>query len=578
MTRPELLPYAERLVGVERAAPPARGARDDYARDQARAAAAGSKRKTFASFTLALGDEGLALFNRLPSSAWWVRTYDLEKVLAAWGLDCLPGIVACGAGAPSETVLVADHIDSPRVAPMMAETFGRLAKQRAIAEGWLFRHPEAAAIGLVPDAVAGKPKARAFARGALARLVEGGQADLVRDVAARYGAEVQAELLDLLGPPRGAARSKSKKKAARTTGPDLALEAEARDLEQQLRRATAGTAAYELVDRLGRIDTDRALFAIAELAAKARSRPLRRRAAQALAAARARRGLSEDDLAVRMIPRLGLDDPWVTLRGERHRLAASPALEPRLVAPDGTRAATLPQGAPAALRRRWELLRKELRTLSRATRDRLERRMVAGDAWSGEAFLAHVVGHPVLVELARGLLLRAGDAWFRVAEDGTLADEEDALLRLPAGASVVIPHPLDVPAARLARWAERFAEYSLVQPFEQLGRAHHRVAVKGGRVPSLVGRTLPSGAVLGLERRGWERGHIDHGPTLCSMVRALPGLTAHVSFEPGVRLDAPTRPPTQRVSDVSLSLEAGATPPARSLSELARDLGRDPTS
>lgn len=566
MTRPELLPYPERLVDLEPVPPEPRGARGDHAREQARAVAAGSKSKTFASFTLELGDEGLALFNRTPSSAWWVRGYDLEKVLAAWGLDALPGIVACGAGAPSETVrLAADHLDSPRVAPMMAETYGRLAKQRAIAEGWLFRYPEAAAIGLVPDAVAGKPKARGYARAALARLVEGGQAERVRDVVARYGPEAQRELADLVGPSR---RAKPETKARAGTD----LDAEARALQEQLRRTTAGNAAYALIDRLGRLDTDRALFAIAELAAKARSRPLRRRAAQALEAARVRRGLSEDDLAVRMIPRLGLDDPWVTLGRVRHRLAVSPALEPRLVAPDGSRAAALPAGASAAVKRRWELLRKELRTLARATRDRLERRMVAGDAWSGEAFLAHVVGHPVLVELARGLLFRAGDAWFRVAEDGTLADEEDRLLRLEADASVVIPHPLDVPAARLARWAERLAEYELVQPFEQLGRAHRRVAAKGKRVPSLVGRTLPSGAVLGLERRGWERGHIDHGPTLCSMVRALPGVTAHVSFEPGVRLDAPTSPPTQRVADVSLSLEDGATPPPRSLSELARDL------
>jgi hypothetical protein len=248
-------------------------------------------------------------------------------------------------------------------------------------------------------------------------------------------------------------------------------DAEVRLIEERLRRSTPSTATFDLLDRLTRIDTDRALFALADLSSKARSSPLRRRAAQALDAVRARRGLSPEDLAVRMVPTAGLDDPEIVVAGARYRLAASPSLEPQVLDADGRRSGRLPRGATVEIKARWSLLTKELKTIAKGLRERLERRMIAGDAWSAEAFRAHVVGHPLLVEIARGLLFSAGPGtFFRVAEDGTLADEDDHALALESSAEVRSVHPLDVNPGVLARWSERFADYEVVQPFEQLGR------------------------------------------------------------------------------------------------------------
>src|SRR5262249_45443331 len=156
-----------------------------------------------------------------------------------------------------------------------------------------------------------------YARGALMKLAVGGRVDVVQRVAERYA--LHGELADVLAT------------TARRAPPDL--DQEVRDLEDRLRKAPASSAAFASFDRLTEIDSDRALFAVAELATKARSRPLRRRAAQALGAVRARRGLSEDDLAVRMIPTLGLDHPEIEIGGLPFRLAASPSLEPQIIAP-----------------------------------------------------------------------------------------------------------------------------------------------------------------------------------------------------------------------------------------------------
>ncbi len=566
-TAPPLLAYEARIVDI--VVRPSKEEASAFERESIEAVVAG-KKKSFASWTTGLGDEGLAIFNRMPSTAWWVRAYDLEKLLVHWGLRALPGIVACGAGAPSETVPVAAHIDSPQIAPMMAEAYGRLPKQRAQGEKWLFEFPEAAAIGLVPAAAYGRGNAKKFAEGGLARLVDGGRGSVVRDVIARYGLDDALSALFASAEKNGA--------PARTR-PSVDTDAEVRELEAILRRATPNTAAYERLDRLVHVDSDRALFAIAELSKHARSRPLRRAAAKCLAAARVRRSISEEDLALRMIPRLGLDAPEFKVGAASHRFAATTELAPAIVSADGTRATKLPRGAPEALKKRFDLLKKELRTIGTALRSRLELRMISGDTWSKDAFLEHVVGHPVLVEIARGLVFSADGVLFRVTEDTTLASEDDRTIELSANARVTIVHPLDASPETLKQWADRFGDYEILQPFPQLGREHANVVATGNRIPSLEGVSLPSGQLLGLERRGWQRGHIDHGPTLESMQRALPSLFAEVCFQPGIRLDSVDADEPQRILRVDVRGPSGETgegappPSRRALSEIVRDLG-----
>jgi hypothetical protein len=519
------------------------------------------KGKTFAANTVHWGERGLAIFNRMPSTAWWVRAYDLLPVLIEFELRALDGIVACGAGAPSETVPVARHIDSPRVAPMMAEAFARLAKQRAIAETWLMTYPRAAAIGLVPN-VAARGKAREYAEKALQHLVSAGHGALVRDVAREYGLEDQLEAV-LSAAPR---------EAPVTASARADLDEEVRDLERRLLRANASSAAYALLDRLTAIDTDRAVFAVAEVASRGRSRPIRRRAAQSLEAVRARRTLSASDLAERMIPRLGLDDPataFVEVAARRYRLVVSSDFTPELIDEAGTRTARLPRGASDDVKRRYKLLAKELTTVGKAMRARLELRSITGEAWSAGAFREHVLAHPVLREIARGLLFRtSGGTCFRVAEDYTLADVEDSTFSLRDDEQVTVAHPLDVDAGELARWVELFADYELLQSFEQLARAHHRVEVEAGRAPALEGREVSAGAILGLERRGYRRAHIDHGPTLLAMERQLAGLHAVIDVRPGIVLTDVANAPRQTISRVAI---LGAPTP-RALSEIARDV------
>jgi hypothetical protein len=59
----------------------------------------------------------------------------------------------------------------------------------------------------------------------------------------------------------------------------------------------------------------------------------------------------------------------------------------------------------------------------------------------------------------------------RIAEDGTWADVNDREITVPEGASLGVPHPLELPPDVRARWSDVFLSYEILPPFEQLGRA-----------------------------------------------------------------------------------------------------------
>ncbi len=111
----------------------------------------------------------------------------------------------------------------------------------------------------------------------------------------------------------------------------------------------------------------------------------------------------------------------------------------------------------------------------------MERRMIAGRTLPQDELERRHRAHPLWAPLARRLVwsFHLGTAseitgTFRIAEDGTLADEHDRPIEIPAHAHVGIPHPWRLDDATRLRWITLFHDYAIVQPFPQLGRALHR--------------------------------------------------------------------------------------------------------
>jgi len=87
--------------------------------------------------------------------------------------------------------------EAPVFAPFVADAFVRLKSTRKLATMFLERHPEAAAFGLIPDALGKAGKPQRSAESALRYLDSQGHGDALRAVAKQYG-EAASEALDVL--------------------------------------------------------------------------------------------------------------------------------------------------------------------------------------------------------------------------------------------------------------------------------------------------------------------------------------------------------------------------------------------
>ncbi|WP_141584620.1 DUF4132 domain-containing protein [Actinomadura sp. WMMA1423] len=273
---------------------------------------------------------------------------------------------------------------------------------------------------------------------------------------------------------------------------------------------------------LAEIGTDVALMHLHGIAQKVKFKGLQYEAQERIRQVAERLGLTTDQLADRLVPDFGLDaDGGMTLDyGPRRFLVRfDEQLKPFVADEDGKRRKSLPKPgakddpefAPAA-HKAFAGLKKDVRTVASEQIRRLEEAMVTRRRWTPAEFGEYLVRHPLVWHVARRLVWLAEDggttAAFRIAEDRTLAGADDDAFTLPDSARVGIAHPLDLGDAVQA-WSEVFADYEITQPFPQLARPVFALTEQergSGRLERFEGLKLPFGDVLGLVKRGWERG------------------------------------------------------------------------
>ena len=221
----------------------------------------------------------------------------------------------------------------------------------------------------------------------------------------------------------------------------------------------------------------------------------------------------------------------------------------------------------------------DLGTLAKTQLWRFEHAMIKGRRWDASEHRALLVDHPLAGRVARKLVWAVfeGDApraTFRVAEDGTLADDRDAPLVLPDDARVGIPHTLVIDGATKARWSTLLADYAIIQPFEQIARPTFAVEPSQRKKTSLdhlSQREIPYGVVFGrLESRGWRRGAMDEG-SIGTLDKDFGAVSATLSFSPPIY--AREKPPAKvTIDDVSFGGATLGELPAIAFSEAMFDL------
>ena len=337
--------------------------------------------------------------------------------------------------------------------------------------------------------------------------------------------------------------------------------------ESQHARAALG------LEILAGIGTDLALMHLHGVAEKVKFKALQDKAREKIAAIAAARGLTSEELADRLVPDLGLDENGsLTLDfGSRtFTVGFDETLAPLVRDAAGKTLGELPKpgksddAAQAATAvERWKTLKKDARAVASSQLTRLELAMCAQRRWKLEDFSAFILHHPLVVHLARRLVWGVFQGpkltqTFRIAEDGTFAGPDDDTVTLAGDAVIGLVHRLEFPEPLLGKWGGVFADYKILQPFDQLGRQVFFPTEAEKKASSLHRHgkfAAKTGKVMGLEIRGWRKGEPQDAGWVYDMIKPLPGgIEANFGLGGGLCMGGPDmNPPTQEIEALWLT-------------------------
>ncbi|MGC4047909.1 MAG: DUF4132 domain-containing protein [Armatimonas sp.] len=106
---------------------------------------------------------------------------------------------------------------------------------------------------------------------------------------------------------------------------------------------------------------------------------------------------------------------------------------------------------------------------------------------------------------------------FRVADDRTLADENDDLFTLPENVvKIGIIHPSYLAEGVRGTWGELLSDYELIPPFVQLGRPTYELTETEKSTNAItrfagIKDIDPKTLLFGLDNQGWTRGAAQDG-------------------------------------------------------------------
>jgi hypothetical protein len=321
---------------------------------------------------------------------------------------------------------------------------------------------------------------------------------------------------------------------------------------------------------LGAIGSEEALRAIQGIAEKVKFKALKEEARVQIAAIADSLGLTRDQLADRLLPDFGLGEEGALVLdyGPRHfTVVFDEQLKPFVKDDTGKPRKSLPKpGAKDdaeiadAAYKRFATLKKELRTVAADQVQRLEAAMVNGRTWTKDEFERYYVRHPLTWHLTRRLVWSAEAGGvvtgFRVAEDRTYTDANDDAFDLPDDAVIRLEHPVRL-GNKAAHWAELFADYEILQPFDQLSRpvlAFTPEELETGLLERFAGAKVEVGKLLGLTSRGWHRSSPEDGGVEPGIYFPLPGGGyVTVALDPGIWVGMIAENPIQTLDGVRIS-------------------------
>jgi hypothetical protein len=206
-----------------------------------------------------------------------------------------------------------------------------------------------------------------------------------------------------------------------------------------------------------------------------------------------RRGMTVEDLEDSLTPAHAEARVTLDYGSRKLEVGFDERLDPYIAGPKG-RLRDLPKVAKnddaekvSRAQTIWAELQEDVAAIADVRLGSLERAMIGGRTWSPSNFRHAWMEHPLMRHLSRGVVWRAAETTFRIAEDGSFADVNDAAFE--TSDEIGVAHVADMGDDERAAWKRVFLDYRIAQPIEQLGRPV--IAAKGASLVLVPPTTLP---------------------------------------------------------------------------------------
>ena len=339
---------------------------------------------------------------------------------------------------------------------------------------------------------------------------------------------------------------------AAALGDDRLIQFLRKQIDTWSRKSKRHAMATKAVQTLTLIASDLAFTEVSDLARHAKSGQVQQAAREAFADAASRLGLSHEELADRIAPRLGFNQQGEqTLDYGPRQFAVRLGFDLTIQLKDSTgkRLTLLPRpnarddvAKAAAAQGVWQVLKKHLAPAIKIQAERLENALATQRAWSvarwRELFLEHPLLRSFAINLVWGVLAAEGAEYqiiFRPLDDGSLTNADDEVCTLPAEGLVRMIHPIELDEEMRSAWLQHLADYEIMPPFPQLNRAlitleeaaRHTFwwdQYQGYRV---AGKLIKER----FQHNNWEPGNAEYGETYTLIWKAFPNVGIEALLE-----------------------------------------------
>lgn len=304
-----------------------------------------------------------------------------------------------------------------------------------------------------------------------------------------------------------------------------------------------GAIACEAVTALTLSSDPAALLVVDSISRKFKFRQVKAAAAAALKNAASELGITEEELADRIVPDLGFaaDGSRVFDYGPRQfTVRLTPTLELSITNDAGKSVKNLPSPGKtddpekaAAAYDAFKAMKKQIRTTVATQKARLEAALAGLRCWDAEAWQTLFVKNPIMRQFAISLIWgvyeedRLTDT-FRYMEDGSFNTVDEEEYTLPEGARIGLVHPVELDDETRDAWKQQLEDYEITPSIPQLERPVY--ALRPGsetecKLEDFGGKQLNGLSLSGkLQGLGWYRGSVQDAGGYYTFYREDPSL------------------------------------------------------